>query len=301
MLTSKRFLPSTHLLCAFEAAARFGSFTEAAQELNLTQSAVSRQIKTLEEQIGVQLFKRIRQKVYLTPAGESYAVEIREALRIITHASMILNANPQGGALNLSVLPTLGTRWLAPNLTDFLNNNPGIDVNLTTHLSPFEFNNNNLDAVIHFGRADWPGSESLFLMKETILAVCSPSVLKEHQFRQPEDLLTAPLLHISTRNNSWDLWFAAYDIKHTIKQGMIFDQFATIAQLAINGLGVALLPNFLISRELDSGELVPAINLPTRTVGSYHLIWPTLRNGYPPLEKFKEWLLFLAQNKSSEF
>lgn len=130
MHMSRRFLPSTALLAAFEATARTGSVTLAAKELSLTQSAVSRQIKLLEEQLEVELFTRERQSVRLTIAGNAYAREIREALRKISTASFNLRANPRGGTLNLAILPTFGTRWLAPRLPKFLAQNPGITVSV---------------------------------------------------------------------------------------------------------------------------------------------------------------------------
>src|SRR5262245_56643181 len=139
MLASRRFLPSISLLAAFEAVARTGSVPAAARELDLTQSAVSRQIKALEEQLGVELFLRERQTVRLTLAGDSYAREIREALRRISSASLNLRANPHGGTLNLAILPTFGTRWLAPRLGRFLSKNPGVTINLVTRLSSFDF------------------------------------------------------------------------------------------------------------------------------------------------------------------
>lgn len=159
MQTSRRFLPSTALLAAFEAASRTGSITLAARELSLTQSAVSRQIKLLEAQLEVELFARERQSIRLTAAGESYAREIREALRKITTASFNLRANPRGSTLNLAILPTFGTRWLAPRLPKFLVHNPGISINLATRLTQFDFRTEGLDAAIHFGPRDWPGVE----------------------------------------------------------------------------------------------------------------------------------------------
>ena len=126
MLAPRRFLPSISLLSAFEAAARTQSFTEAARELDLTQSAVSRQIMALEGQLGVELFIRDKKRVHLTLAGERYATEIRNALKSIASASLALKANPEGGTLNLAILPTFGTRWLAPRLPDFLSKHPGV-------------------------------------------------------------------------------------------------------------------------------------------------------------------------------
>ncbi|MDF2810064.1 MAG: hypothetical protein K0S56_1095 [Microvirga sp.] len=158
MTTARRFLPSMSLLRAFEASARHQSFTAAAAELNLTQGAVSRQIRVLEELLASDLFLRERQTVRLTAAGETYAMEIREALRRISSATLSFRANPQGGTLNLAILPTFGTRWLAPRLPQFLRENPGITINVTTRLAPFDFNLEHADAAIHFGGPDWPGA-----------------------------------------------------------------------------------------------------------------------------------------------
>jgi LysR family glycine cleavage system transcriptional activator len=128
MAIPRRFLPSMSLLYAFEGAAGAESFTAAAAELNLTQSAVSRQIRALEDMLGCTLFLRERQTVKLTAAGEAYAGEIREALQHIATATLGLRANPSGGSLNLAILPTFGTRWLAPRLPSFLAENPGITI-----------------------------------------------------------------------------------------------------------------------------------------------------------------------------
>ena len=159
MLHARRFLPSLSLLSAFEAAARTGSVTIAARELDLTQSAVSRQIRALENQLGVELFVRERQTIRLTLAGDAYAREIREALRRISTASLNLRANPDGGTLTLAVLPAFGSRWLMPRLAGFLEHHRGMSVNLVTRLSPFDFKLDSIDAAIHFGDSIWPGAE----------------------------------------------------------------------------------------------------------------------------------------------
>lgn len=212
MQPSRRFLPSTALLAAFEAAARTGSVTLAAKELSLTQGAVSRQIKSLEEQLGVELFVRERQTIRLTPAGEAYAREICDALRKISTASFNLRANPRGGTLNLAILPTFGTRWLAPRLPRFLAQNPGVTVNLATRLSYFDFRSEPLDAAIHFGSPDWPGAEMVLLRSEEVVPACSPELRKQFHFRSAGDIRKALLLSISTRPNAWDQWFLAQGV-----------------------------------------------------------------------------------------
>ena len=290
MLAPRRFLPSISLLSAFEAAARTQSFTEAAAELDLTQSAVSRQIMALEGQLGVELFVRDRKRVRLTLAGERYANEIRAALKSIASASLALKANPDGGTLNLAILPTFGTRWLAPRLPDFLAKHPGVTINLTTRLQPFQFENDRQDAAIHFGRNDWQGTHGQYMFDETVIPVCAPEVLAAQNITKSEDLLKAPLLHLATRPDAWPVWLAQQGVTSTGSGGMVFDQIATMAQATVHGIGFALLPEFLIENELATGRLVPALSLPMKSVGSYWLVWPSTREGYPPLERFRAWL-----------
>jgi len=290
MQISRRFLPSTALLAAFEAAARTGSMTLAARELSLTQSAVSRQIRALEEQLAVDLFTRERQSIRLTAAGEVYAGEVREALLRIGTASLNLHANPRGGTLNLAILPTFGTRWLAPRLPAFLAQNPGVTINLATRLSYFDFRTEALDAAIHFGQPDWPGAEIMLLRSEEVVPACNPQLKALHEFREPADLRKAPLIGILTRPTAWNRWFEAYGAPPGNNQVMLFDQFATVAQAAMAGVGLALLPTFLIQDELASGKLVCAMDLVTESAERYYLVWPTERSTYPPLTSFRDWL-----------
>ncbi|MDO5528059.1 MAG: LysR family transcriptional regulator, partial [Paracoccus sp. (in: a-proteobacteria)] len=180
MAIPRRFLPSMSLLTAFEAAARHESFTVAANELAISQSAVSRQIRLLEEQIGCQLFLRDKQTVRLSEAGAAYAREVAEALGRIGSASLNLRANPQGGTLNLAILPTFGTRWLVPRLQGFLDRHEGVTVHLTTKMTAFDFRTEPFDAAIHFGPAPWAGTEGTRLMAERLLPVASPDFLRRH-------------------------------------------------------------------------------------------------------------------------
>lgn len=299
MSIARRFLPSMSLLRAFDAAARHQSFTEAAAELNLTQGAISRQIRVLEEQLGSDLFLRERQTVRLTPAGETYAGEIRESLKRISSATLSFRANPKGGTLNLAILPTFGTRWLAPRLSGFLRENPGITINLTTRLAPFDFNSEQAHAAIHFGSRDWPGAELELLMSETVVPACNRTLLAEYKFEKPSDLLRAPLLHLVSRPDAWERWFLMHDALSEPLHGMLFDQFAMAAQAAISGLGLALLPEFLIKDELARGDLVRAVDLPMQSREKYYLAWPAGRSSYAPLVAFRRWIVHEAQAAST--
>lgn len=286
----RRFLPPMSVLAAFESAARLQSFTAAATELNLTQSAVSRQIRSLEDLLGAELFVRERQTVRLTAAGEAYADEIRRALQKIAAATLGFKANPQGGTLNLAILPTFGTRWLAPRLPKFLSAHPGITINLTTRLAPFDFQVDPLDAAIHFGPPEWQGARLDFLMKETVVPACSPEVRARYKLRKPADLLRAPLMHLVSRPDAWEQWLRGAGVDFDQVHGMLVDQFAVASQAAIAGLGVALLPTLLIEGELARGDLVLAVDKPMESADHYYLAWPVSRENYPPLQAFRQWI-----------
>ena len=290
MAVARRFLPSTTLLCAFEAAARLNSFTAAAEELTLTQSAVSRQIRALEALLGSDLFVRDRQTVRLTGAGQAYAREIRAALGHITAATLAFRANPRGGTLNLAILPTFGTRWLAPRLPGFMAAHPGITVNLSTRLAPFDFGAESLDAAIHFGRPDWAGADLMPLMGETVVPAYGPALRDAVPVRRPADLLGAPLLHLASRPDAWERWFRAKGVAVEEVHGMLLDQFATAAQAAMAGIGVALLPRFLIEAELARGDLVTLPDGELRSEERYYLAWPAGRAADPPLDAFRSWI-----------
>ncbi|MCP4316975.1 MAG: LysR family transcriptional regulator [Hyphomicrobiales bacterium] len=285
-----RRLPQTSLLETFEAAARRGSFTLAAADLNMTQGAVSRQIRALEEQLGTELFIRERQRVSLSPAGATYLEDISRALSIIRTASTALQVNPDGGVLNLGIVPTFGTRWLAPRLPEFFRENPGITVNLATKLRPFDFGSELLDAAIHFGADEWPGTEHLYLADETVVLACSPAMLPQLNIETVEDVANGPLLHLATRPQAWTRWFEMNGLDVDVQPGTTFDQFATMAQAAAHGLGLALLPIFLIEDELRSGKLVAAWDKANKSIGSYALIWPKARCNHQPLLRFRQWI-----------
>ncbi|WP_117194512.1 LysR family transcriptional regulator [Rhizobium terrae] len=291
MLPPRRFLPSFSLLAAFEAAARTGSVTAAANELGLTQSAVSRQISALEKQLGVALFLRERQTIRLTIAGDGYAREVREALRRISNASLNLRANPSGGTLNLAILPFFGTRWLTPRIGRFLDAHRGMVVNLITRLEPFDFRFDTLDAAIHFGSARWPGAALTFLMDEEVVPACSPEFKARYDLETPANVLKAPLLHLNTRPDAWEAWFSKNRVAFDALHGMLFDQFMTIVEAAVAGLGAALLPRFLIDRELEQGLLVSVSEAETPESGQYFLAYPPDRATYPPLAAFRDWIL----------
>lgn len=289
MLAPRRLLPSTSSLLAFEAIARLGTATAAASELSLTQSAVSRQLKTLEDQLDVQLMQREGRVLRLTPAGQAFAFKARSILGQLASASIEARANPNGGTLNLAILPAFGMHWLAPRLSNFAKEHPEVTINLSTRLAPFDFRANRFDAAIHFGREDWPNAQYMKLMSESVIPVCAPDLL-EQPVDDPRSILKHPLLHLETRPKGWARWLSAHGIKEDIRSGMMFDQFSTMAQAALHGMGIALLPTFVAEPYLNSGQLCRASTHTSDSIGTYYLVWPSDRANIAPLNAFKKWL-----------
>ena len=291
-VVQRRLFPSMSMLMAFDSAARMGSFSAAARELNLTQGAISRQIHALENQLGVALFKRAGKTIQLTETGKVYVQEVHVALQTIRNASLDAITNPLSGILNLAVLPTFGTRWLMPRFSSFLKKHPDITVNFVTKLTPFDFQGENVHSAIHYGEPDWPDTTSTFLMGEKAIPVCSPNLLERHPIRNAEDMSSLPLLHLTSRPNAWKDWFALNNIVLPQNHGMLFEQFSIVIQAAVAGIGMALLPIFLIQNELDRGELMMIQNLPLISSRSaYYLVTPTDKSDYAPVVAFRNWLL----------
>ena len=300
MATPRRLLPSISLLTAFAAVIRTGSTLAAARDLDLTQGAVSRLIQSLEAQLGVTLFLRERRRLVPTDHALAYARDVGKALDLISRGSMRVRSNTGGGTLSLAILPTFGTRWLAPRLPRFLAAHPGVTINLGTRLKPFDFEEEGFDAAIHFGRDDWAGAGSVRLFDERLVACCAPSFLAAHPVACARDLIGLPLLRLETRPNAWARWFAHHGVDAPVPHGMLFDQFAPMIQAVIHGLGVALLPEFLAKAELADGRLGRVYGEPVGGPEAYHLVWPAVGAWYPPLQAFRDWLLAEAADPDGE-
>lgn len=291
MATPRRLLPSVSLLMAFESVIRTGSTMAAAQDLSLTQGAVSRLIQNLEAQLGVQLFRREGRRLVPTGNALAYARDVAKALDTISRASMRVRSTSGGGTLALAILPTFGTRWLAPRLPGFLRDHPGVTINLGTRLRPFDFAEESFDAAIHFGEPTWPGAGFARLFGERMVACAAPGFLASHPVRGPRDLIGLPLLQQETRPTAWADWFAHHGLQDAAPLGMLFDQFGAMIQSAIYGMGVALLPEFLARAELAEGRLVEACGGAVPSAGSYYLVWPLTAADHPPLVAFRDWLV----------
>lgn len=289
----KTFLPPVSDLLAFEAAARHTSMSRAAEELHLTQSAVSRQIRQLEAQLGMALFHRVRQRVVLTDSGRVYAADVRTVLQQLSGATQkAMTWTDSGGMLNLAVLPTLGTRWLIPRLGDFSARYPNVTVNMAARSEPFDFSLVPLDAAIHFGAPHWAGAVCEYLMHEQVVPLCSPGYRAQHGITQLQDLAKVVLLQQTTRPTQWADWLeqVGAEAMHALR-GPRFEQFAMIAQAAVSGLGAALLPRFLVETEIASGALVELFPQALTSTDAYYLVYPESRAQTPLVRAFRDWIL----------
>lgn len=291
-------LPSLIALQMLECAARLGSFTRAAAELNVTESAISRQIQTLEDRLGVRFFERVRQRVVLTPDGDRYVREIRAELKAIERATKDL-ASRAGGmeVLELAVVPTFATQWLIPRLASFRTEHPRIVVNIHARPEPFHFADSLFDAAIYFGDAAWEGHPSAMLTEEgPSIPVCSPQLLQGKLPRKREDLLKLPLLHLASRPDAWPDWFGGGDeaVRRKARLGPRYDLFTMVTGAAICGLGVAVLPEMMVRSELESGRLValPFVEpVESARQGAYFLTYRQKNDQTDKAALFADWLL----------
>ncbi|MEJ1160025.1 LysR substrate-binding domain-containing protein [Prosthecomicrobium sp. N25] len=301
-ITSRRLTPSIGALQAFEAAARLSSFSDAARELSLTQAAVSRQIAQLEDQLGLKLFERVRQRVQPTAAGRFYAGEVGDILsRLASATAKTIAFRDTGGSLDLAVLPSFATRWLIPRMAGFFARHRDVMVNFATRVRPVDFRRERLDAAIMHGTPSGAGLEWHLLLRETLIVVASPAMVAREQIATAGDLARVPLLVQETRPEAWDRWFAAAGVAPARRPAYLaFEQFLLVIRAAVAGLGVALVPDFLARDEIASGELVRLDVPPLDGAGGYYLVFPTENAQSPPLQAFKGWLVGIAAGESGE-
>lgn len=298
---ARDLLPSIGALVAFESAARHLSFSRAAAELHLTQGAISRQVRELETRLGLSLFERINQRVFLTDAGEAYRLEVARILAGLATATERTMASAGGAeVLNLAVLPTFAARWLVPRLPLFLSGHPQVTVNFAVRNEPFSFTDVPLDAAIHFGEPTWPGAVCEFLCIEEVYPVAAPSVRDRFGLADVPAIAQAPLLHQSSRPTAWADWFAAEGLPTAgAYRGSRFDQFSMIAEAAVAGMGVALMPRFMIEAEISSGRLALLTKRPLDAGKAYWFVYPEARVRSRVVRSFGDWLKAEAATPSA--
>jgi DNA-binding transcriptional LysR family regulator len=288
----RRKIPSNLALTAFEASARHQSFTKAAQELSLTQSAVCRQVGGLEEFLGLELFRRTRRGLMLTEAGAGYSRQVAARLdELERDALAMMSTGGRGGILELAVSPTFAARWLLPRFGNFIDAHPDVVVNLTSRTQPFLFENTQFDAMIYAGEASWSGTESTFLMRENLVAVGSPNLIAPRSKIDARELGRMRLLQQSPRPYAWRLWFESVGLRvENDLAGPRMELFSMLIEAAIHGMGVALIPRYLIENELRQGLLRELVNHRYLNDRSCYLIYPERKAESSLVRTFGAWL-----------
>ena len=284
-----RRLPPLNALRAFEAAARHMSFTRAAAELNVTQAAVSHQVKALEARLGLILFRRHNRNLFLTDEGQAYFPSVRDALDALAAATESLKGFDTGGVLTVSVLPSFAARWLVPRLGRFRARHPEFDVRLDASHTLSEFARDGVDVAVRLGGGVYPSMNAVLVMHEQVFVVCSPDLLKgPHPLYHPEDLRHHVLLH-DENNGQWRIWLAENQIKGVdAERGPIFIDASMMAAAAASGQGVALGRSALVNDDLITGRLVRPFAASVRHPGDYYIVCPEGHIDRPKIKAFRE-------------
>ena len=285
-------IPNLGALQAFEATARLGSFSRAADELALTHSAVHRQVSALEARLGVALFHRVRRRIVLTDAGAEYASRIRQHLDHIEKDTFsLISQSGLGRRLNIAVLPTLATTWLIPKLHLFAALHPDISVSLSVRTLPFRFDDQPFDGAIYHGNTAWPDTQGSVLFAEReLVPVCAAT--------QPlAELSSLTHLHLNSRPDAWRQWYEHTGQTYLTKAsgGPRYEMFAMVLAAVKSGLGVGLVPRFLAQPDLLSGELIAPFGQPLPVTQSYHFGYAARNAASPALQAFEQWLTEAAR------
>jgi LysR family transcriptional regulator, glycine cleavage system transcriptional activator len=287
-------LPSLNGLRAFEAAARHMSFTLAASELNVTQTAISHQIRRLEQELGVRLFVRQNRSLSLTPEATEYLPGVRAAFNDLRLATDRLLRRDDDHVLTVSTLASLAAKWLLPRLSAFQEAHAGIDVRITTSTSLVDFQRDKVDAAIRYGRGQWSGLRAEWLMADELFPVCSPALLKGSKpLSCPADLKDHVLLHTSnTNSDDWRLWLTAAGLPTDISKqpGITFDLTFVTVQAAIDGIGVAMGRTSYVKDDIAKGRLVVPFKIALPADAGFYLVSPQGRADTPKLAAFRNWL-----------
>lgn len=293
----RRKIPSLQALACFDAAARHQSYTRAAQELALTQGAVSRQLTALEDFVGVALFKRTRHGVTLTERGRDYATQVAIRLQALEQDTLdVMSTQGRGSVLHLAAVPTFATRWLIPRLPDLKALQPELMVHIETRTRPFMFADTPFDCALFAGTPDqvsqWAGTQAVKLLDEVVLPVCAPGLMQGAASLSPEAIATLPLLQQSTRPDAWRQWFEVQGLAAPqALSGARFELFSMTASAAAHGMGLALVPKLLVTEELARGELVVACERTLSNQRAYYFVQPEGNDNPSATQIFRDWLV----------
>jgi LysR family glycine cleavage system transcriptional activator len=287
----RRRLPPLNALKTFEAAARSESFTRAAEELCVTQGAVSHQIKALEATLGVKLFNRERQRLAMTEAGRQYFAVARDALDRIAVGTERLVQRQSSGALTVSTSPDFAAKWLVHRLGRFAEAHSDIDLRVSAATHHVDFAREEVDLAVRHGDGNWPGLDMARLCAEQLFPVCSPKLVSgRNRVTKPSDLLKFPLLRLDDWK-TWSTWFEAAGVADPVPRGPALNRASMLIDAAVDGQGIALARTTLAAWDLINGRLVKPIDVSLRMRKTYWIVCPKATSTLPKITIFREWLL----------
>jgi LysR family glycine cleavage system transcriptional activator len=295
---STRRLPNLTWLRAFEASARHLSFTNAAQELNLTQAAISKQVKLLEHYLREPLFERKPRSLVLTKVGAAYLPKVRDGFERLAAGTEEVFGLRRSEVLTVRAPVGYSVNWIAPRLQGFFDRHPDTEVRLVSSVWGDQFDNERFDLDIQYGTGRWPGYKADRLTWEVIKPVCAPSLLEgEHAIRKPADLALHRLLHVLGYEEGWADWLR-YAKASAINsgQGLQFDTSLLAFEFASRGGGVALARSSMLGIEIERGRLVEPFGIEVPLQEAFHLISPETGHDHPDAQKFRDWLIETAEN-----
>jgi len=282
-------LPPLNALRLFEAAGRHLSFKRAAEELNLTPSAVSHGIQSLEAWLGMPLFERGHRSLALTQAGATYLGPVRDAIERLAAATDALPGRRPGGRLSVSVPPTFGLRWLIPHLPEFNGRHPDIAVTVDTGHHHVRFPQDGVDVAVRMGRGDWPDLNATCLVTEELVPVCAPALAAA--LRTPADLAGTTLLHVVEVSEDWATWARLAGVEGAdLERGLRFDTVNMALESAARGLGVAIGRLPLAGPDIAAGRLVPLFGPAVRCATGYWLVTTPRLLARPEVAAFSAWI-----------
>jgi len=282
-------IPPMQALRAFEAAARTGSLTRAAEALSVTHGAISHQIKALEESLGVRLIERAGRGIRVTDSGERLATRMRAALAEIADAVREASERSNPRQLRVSVMPSFAARWLLPRLGSFIARHRDIDLDVRSSMALVDFRRDDADVAIRHGFGNWPDVKAEYILSDTYFPVCSPR-LAPRLPAQPRDLARHTLLRAN--DEFWKPWFDAVGLDWPEpSRGPIFNDSALMLQAAVDGQGIALARKSLLGNDVRNGLLVRLFDIDVAAPRRYYLVYPPRLAGSPKLVAFREWLL----------
>jgi LysR family glycine cleavage system transcriptional activator len=288
-MSTWRHLPALRTLHVFEVAARHLNYTRAAAELHLTHGAVSHQIHTLEEALGLRLFERIGRQTKLTEAGRQLAEGVRAAVDQLAVVIARVREQQSGDHLTISVLPSFAAAWLVGRLGAFLEQHPSVQLNLRSSTALADFRTDGVDAAIRYGQGPWPDTVAEKLRDDELFPVMSPRFRRGKLPTTPAELAKVPLLHVGA--HSWEAWFEAAGVPPPARRGHYFDDSELALQAAMRGQGAVMGRASLVSSRLRDGTLVAPFALRVPSPFAYFLVYPPRTAGKPSFRLFREWLL----------